>query len=229
MKLTERLAAAAALVPSGSTIADIGTDHGYLPVHVCQQGICRHAVAADVAPGPLEAAISHVRGAGLEGYIDCRLGDGLSCLRQGEVDGVVICGMGGPLMVRILDDSRDLWQSLQFAVLQPQSESGVLRQFLYDHAWHIEEETLCIDSGRLYEIMRAVPGRAEPLPAWMYEVGPMNWARRSPLLKRRIELILSKKKHVAEGLEKSRSDVQLQVRTLRQEIAAWEERLCQLQ
>ena len=99
-------------------------------------------------------------GAGLTDRIDCRLGDGLTCIQAGEVDGAVICGMGGPLMVKILQNSYEVWQSLHFAVLQPQSEAGILRRYLYQHGWHIEDERLVIDDGRFYEMMRAVPGQA---------------------------------------------------------------------
>ena len=193
MKLTARLEAAVSLIPPGSVIADIGTDHAYIPVAVCESGRCPSAIAADIVPGPLAAAVSHVRGAGLADRIDCRLGDGLTCVQKGEADGAVICGMGGPLMVKILSASYDVWQSLSFAVLQPQSEAGVLRRYLYEQGWHIEDERLVIDDGRFYEMMRAVPGRTEALPDWLYEIGPVNWQRRDKLLCRKIEILMETK------------------------------------
>ncbi len=229
MILTGRLLAAASLIPKGKTIADIGTDHGYLPVYACKQKWIPRAIAADIVPGPLQAAIAHVQGAGLAAMIECRLGDGLTCIRPGEVDGAVICGMGGPLMVRILQQSPVVWKSMQFLILQPQSHTGVLRHFLYTQNWHVEEETILMDDGRLYELMRAVPGKAEPLPEWMYEVGPINWQRKNPLLLRKIQLLVEQKTRICQGLKKSRGDKSQQIQMLEDEITSWEDKKCQLQ
>lgn len=229
MILTGRLLAAASLIPQGRTIADIGTDHGYLPVYACEQKRIPRAIAADIVSGPLQAAIAHVQGAGLADVIECRLGDGLTCIQPGEVDGAVICGMGGPLMVRILQQSPAVWKSMQFLILQPQSHSGVLRHFLYTQGWHIEEETLLVDDGRLYELMRAVPGKAELLPDWMYEVGPINWQRKNPLLRRKIQLLVEQKMRICQGLKKSCDDKSQQIRMLEDEITSWEDKTCQLQ
>ncbi|MGN0947716.1 class I SAM-dependent methyltransferase [uncultured Megasphaera sp.] len=229
MKLTARLEAAVSLIPPGSVIADIGTDHAYIPVAVCESGRCPSAIAADIVPGPLAAAVSHVRGAGLADRIDCRLGDGLTCVQKGEADGAVICGMGGPLMVKILSASYDVWQSLSFAVLQPQSEAGVLRRYLYEQGWHIEDERLVIDDGRFYEMMRAVPGRTEALPDWLYEIGPVNWQRRDKLLCRKIEILMETKGRILTGLKKSRKDVRARIEALEKELHFWRNVLCQLQ
>lgn len=228
MKLTARLAAAVSLIPKGSIIADIGTDHAYIPVYVCSEGICPRAIAADIGRGPLMAAAAHVRGSGLTAKIDCRLGDGLTCLEPGEADGAVLCGMGGPLMVRILSQSYALWQSLQFVVLQPQSEAGLLRRYLYEQGWHIEAEKLVIDDHRFYELLRAVPGKAAALPDWQYEIGPLNWQHRDPLLKRKIGLLLDKKKHILQGLSKSHGDVAAKMQELIKEIQFWSDLSCQL-
>lgn len=221
MKLTDRLAAAVSLIPQGAVIADIGTDHAYIPVAVCESGQCPSAIAADIVPGPLAAAVAHVRGAGLTDRIDCRLGDGLTCVEAGEVDGAVICGMGGPLMVRILQTSYEVWQSLKFVVLQPQSDAGSLRRYLYEHGWHIEDERLVIDDGRLYELMRAVPGKAEALPDWLYDIGPVNWQRRDSLLGRKIDILMETKGHILEGLKKSRKDVHERIEKIESELRFW--------
>lgn len=236
MKLTDRLAAAVSLIPQGAVIADIGTDHAYIPVSVCESGHCPSAIAADIVPGPLAAAVAHVRGAGLTDRIDCRLGDGLTCVKAGEVDGAVICGMGGPLMVRILQTSYAVWQSLKFVVLQPQSDAGALRRYLYEHGWHIEDERLVIDDGRLYELMRAVPGQAGALPGqagalpdWIYDIGPVNWQRRDPLLGRKIDILMETKGHILEGLKKSRKDVHERMEKIESELRFWRELKWQLQ
>ena len=229
MKLSGRLAAAASLIPKHTVIADIGTDHGYIPVYMCQEGRCPKAIAADIVPGPLQAAVTHVRQSGLADRIDCRLGDGLTCIRPGEADGAVICGMGGPLMVRILQASPGVWQEMDFLVLQPQSDSGAVRQYLYEAGWHIEAEEMLVEDGRLYEMMRAVPGR-EAMPApWLCDIGPVNWQRKHPLLVRKIESLIGKKEHIRAGWTKSRSDMSAQIQALDEEIRHWREIIWQLQ
>ena len=229
MQLTPRLEAAVSLIPKGSVIADIGTDHAYIPVYTCETGWCPSAIAADIVPGPLAAARAHVEGAGLQDRIDCRLGDGLTCVESGEADGAVICGMGGSLMIKILQQSYDVWQSFDFVVLQPQSDSGDLRRYLYEKDWHIEDERLVIDDGRLYELLRAVPGKAEALPEWQYELGPVNWQRRNPLLSRKIEILMETKGRILAGLKKSRRDLHVQIEAMEKELSFWRVLKCQLQ
>ena len=229
MKLSGRLAAAASLIPNHKVIADIGTDHGYIPVYMCQEGHCPKAIAADIMPGPLQAAVTHVRQSGLADRIDCRLGDGLTCIQTGEADGAVICGMGGPLIVSILQASPVVWQEMEFLVLQPQSDSGAVRQYLYEAGWHIEAEEMLVEDGRLYEMMRAVPGR-EAMPApWLCDIGPVNWRRKHPLLVRKIESLIGKKEHIRAGWTKSRSDMSAQIQALDEEIRHWREIIWQLQ
>ena len=229
MKLSGRLAAAASLIPNHKVIADIGTDHGYIPVYMCQEGHCPKAIAADIMPGPLQAAVTHVRQSGLADRIDCRLGDGLTCIQTGEADGAVICGMGGPLIVSILQASPGVWQEMEFLVLQPQSDSGAVRKYLYEAGWHIEAEEMLVEDGRLYEMMRAVPGR-EAMPApWLCDIGPVNWQRKHPLLVRKIESLIGKKEHIRAGWTKSRSDMSVQIQALDEEIRHWREIIWQLQ
>lgn len=229
MKLTARLQAVADCIPHGTVFADIGTDHAYIPVYMCSEGYAPQVIAADIGAGPLLAAQSHVAGAGLAQCIDCRLGDGLSCIAPGEAAGAVICGMGGMLIVRILTQSPSVWENMEFLVLQPQSDSAAVRRFLYGRGWHLDRETLVMDDGRLYEIMRAVPGGAERLPDWQYEIGPLNWSHQEPLLAEKINAIIHKKERIIQGLRKSRKDKEQEMLRLETEIQEWRDRLCRLQ
>ena len=106
MKLSKRLETIASFVPEGSRIADIGTDHGYIPIHLVQEGKAKHASAMDVRKGPLLRAQSHIQEAGLIDAIEVRLSDGLLKLEKDEADCVVIAGMGGELMIPILEEGR---------------------------------------------------------------------------------------------------------------------------
>lgn len=119
MKLTERLEKVASLVPKSTSMADIGTDHGYLPLALLEEGKVERAIACDINRGPLERAREHIISLGREKDIALRLGGGLSVLEKGEVDGVVIAGMGGLMMRDILEADIDKAQALHWLVLQP--------------------------------------------------------------------------------------------------------------
>lgn len=122
MKLSKRLETIASFIPEGSKVADIGTDHGYIPIHLVQEGKATHAIAMDVRTGPLCRAQSHIAEAGLSDMIEVRLSDGLLKLEKDEADCVVIAGMGGELMIHILEEGRHLWDYIPNWVLSPQSE-----------------------------------------------------------------------------------------------------------
>ena len=119
MKLSKRLELVASFVPEGSRIADIGTDHGYIPIFLTEKGICQSALAMDVREGPLSRAREHIREKNLEDRIQVRLGDGLKELRPGEADTVVIAGMGGQLVIHILEEGRHMWDSVKTWILSP--------------------------------------------------------------------------------------------------------------
>ena len=156
MKLSKRLETIASFVPEGSRIADIGTDHGYIPIHLVQEGKAKHAIAMDVRTGPLLRAQSHIQEAGLIDAIDVRLSDGLLKLEKDEADCVVIAGMGGELMIHILEEGRHLWDHIPCWVLSPQSELHKMRRFLMEQAFFIEQETMIKEDGKFYVVMRAV-------------------------------------------------------------------------
>lgn len=156
MKLSKRLETIASFVPEGSRIADIGTDHGYIPIHLVQEGKAKHAIAMDVRTGPLLRAHSHIQEANLSDAIEVRLSDGLLKLEKDEADCVVIAGMGGELMIHILEEGRCLWDHIPCWVLSPQSELHKMRRFLMEQAFFIEQETMIKEDGKYYVVMRAV-------------------------------------------------------------------------
>lgn len=153
MKLSRRLETIASFVPEGSRVADIGTDHGYIPIHLVQEGKAKHAIAMDVREGPLLRARAHIQEAGLQNYVEVRLSDGLLKLEQNETDCVVIAGMGGELMIHILEEGRDLWESISCWVLSPHSELDKVRRFLEEEAFFIWRETMIKEEGKYYSVM----------------------------------------------------------------------------
>ncbi len=155
MHLDKRLAAVAALVRPGSRLADIGTDHAYLPVHLVQTGVCPCAIASDIGAGPLEAARHTVTAAGLTDCISLRLGDGLSTVQTGEVEDIAIAGMGGETMVAILETAPLVKDPALRLILQPMTRGEELRRWLMTNGFTILEEHLVQDKHHLYPVMAA--------------------------------------------------------------------------
>lgn len=204
MENKTRLAAVAELVPPCKRIADIGTDHAYLPIELIKTGKVAKAVAADIGRGPLQAAREHVEGAGLTAQISCRLGNGLQVLRPGEVDGIIMAGMGGPLMVDILAAAPAVVERLRFMVLQPMTKSGRVRRYLQRSGWHVERESLALESDVLYQIIYALPGADESTYTDLeYEVGPRLRESKAPLLALHYERLLAEKKYIVAQLQAS--------------------------
>ena len=122
MELSKRLYAVASLVTEGASVADIGTDHGYIPIYLMKEGIASKVIALDINKGPLERARLHIVGNGLKGQIETRLSDGLCKVMPGEVDTMIAAGMGGALVIKILTEGKKVVDSLTACILQPQSE-----------------------------------------------------------------------------------------------------------
>ena len=158
MVLSERLLAVSSLVTEGSRLADIGTDHGFVPIFLVESGRIPSAVAMDVNAGPLERAREHIALHALEEKIVTRLSDGLDALGKEEADTVLIAGMGGALTVRILDRRRDLPAQVKELVLQPQSEIALVRRYLERSGWKIVREKMVREDGKYYPMMRCIPG-----------------------------------------------------------------------
>ncbi len=172
-------------------LADVGTDHAYVPVYLLQKGVVQSALAMDVGRGPLERATETIRKYHLEDKIKTRLSDGLSKLSPGEVDSVVIAGMGGSLMRRLLENSPEVAGQLKELILQPQSEIFLVREYLRISGWRIVEEEMLVDAGKYYTLMKALPitdsEKSEKLPDKDYRLedvyGPVLLREKHPVLR----------------------------------------------
>ena len=153
--LDKRLSAVAALVRPGSRLADIGTDHAYLPVHLVQSGVCPSAIASDIGAGPLDAACRTVTENGLTSEIALRLGNGLATVSAGEVEDIAIAGMGGETIVMILEAAPWVKNKDIRLIVQPMTRAEDLRRWLLTHGFTILEEHLIIDGRHLYPVMAA--------------------------------------------------------------------------
>lgn len=157
IQLSERLRAAADMVSPGYRIADVGTDHGYLPIWLLLNEIVPSAIGMDINHSPLSRAKDNSIAAGVSGEMELRLSDGLSALKPGEADVITICGMGGPLICRILAAGQDIAKSAKELILSPQSDIPAVRIFLRTNGYQITDENMVCDGGKYYVIMKAVP------------------------------------------------------------------------
>ena len=184
MELSKRLNAVAGLVTEGASVADIGTDHGYVPIYLVKNKIASKVIAMDINRGPLERARMHIIGHGLKGQIETRLSDGLKKVNPGEVDGMIAAGMGGALVIKILEDSREVVDSLAFAVLQPQSEISKVRKYLHDHGLVIVDEDMVEEDGKFYPMMKVVHGEVEKYEEYEYIYGKKLLEKKHPVLQK---------------------------------------------
>ena len=148
LKLTNRLLKIASLVSENKRLADIGTDHGYIPVYLLNEGKINFAILADINKGPLENARS-------EDKVDLRLGSGIEVLKKGEVDEVIIAGMGGILIGELLEANKEVAHSVDKLILQPMQAQEELRQYLLNNGYEILDECLEKEDFRIYEIIVA--------------------------------------------------------------------------
>lgn len=157
MELSKRLQTVANAVTPGSRVADVGTDHGYVPIYLVERGLCPGAIAMDVNEGPLARAEEHIRAEGLSDRIQTRKSDGLAALAPEETDAVVIAGMGGALMCRILQDATAFLEAGRELILQPQSEWFKVRRLLSASGYRITQEWFLEEEGKYYVVIKAGP------------------------------------------------------------------------
>lgn len=172
MLLSKRLFAVAGLVTPGLRLADVGTDHGYIPLWLIEEGIVPSAIAMDVNEGPLERARENIKSHGLEEKIQTRLSDGVQALEPGEAQSLVIAGMGGSLVIRILQEGPAVLEAAEEVILQPQSDIWKVRRFLAETGYRIAEERMVMEDGKFYPMMRAVHGDSGEMSDIDYLYGP---------------------------------------------------------
>jgi tRNA (adenine22-N1)-methyltransferase len=151
--LTERLKKIASLVSQGSIIADIGTDHGYLPAYLLKKGIVKKAILSDVSKGSLEKGRTWMQKNNLTEKAEFRLGSGINILNENEVDEIIIAGMGGILISEILEGKKEILNSVKKIILQPMQNPEILRKYLYKNRYEFISEHLVKEDFRIYEII----------------------------------------------------------------------------
>lgn len=210
MALSKRLEQVATMIPPCQTVADVGTDHGFLAVALIEKEIAGRVIAIDVNRGPLESAKRFVKERRLEDHIECRLGDGLAVTTAGEIDCAIICGMGGELMQHIISVGPEL---LQTYVVQPQSHREELKKFLVAQGYGITDEQ-CLQEGKQYYdiwvVERGVTSVYNSLPSdsILWEYGALLKTQRSPVWVDHIQRRISTLQSIAIHMREAATDTQ---------------------
>ncbi len=223
IKISKRLHALADMITEGSVLADVGTDHGYVPIYLLQTDKIPGAIAMDIGKGPLLRAKEHVEAFGLGDYITLRLSDGVSALSAGEAASVLIAGMGGGVMLHILEEGEEVIASAKELILQPQSEIERVRKYLYQKEYIIDREDMVFEEGKYYPMMHICLGRRkQKIPVcsgeeWqiIYRYGEKLLQEKNPILHQYLlyrigqyeKILLNLSKQQKETAEKRRAEI----------------------
>ncbi|WP_164216138.1 class I SAM-dependent methyltransferase [Virgibacillus sp. YIM 98842] len=205
INLSNRLKIAASFLPEGSIFADIGSDHAYLPCYVCLGDKSAKAIAGEINEGPYSNAVQTVKKYNLEQRIDVRLGNGLEILRKGEINHLVITGMGGALIRSILETGTDKLMKVNKIIAQPNNESRTLRRWLTAHSFTIIDEEIMEENGHIYEIIVAARiGNRQNLTEKALLFGPVLMKKQSDIFIKKWNFEHKKYKHVIEEMKKAK-------------------------
>ncbi|AKS08955.1 tRNA (adenine(22)-N(1))-methyltransferase [Pseudomonas trivialis] len=220
--LSMRLERVGANVPTGARLADIGSDHGYLPVALMRRGLIASAVAGEVAATPFRAAQRTVRDNGLEQHITVRLADGLAAIEPRDgITAISICGMGGETIRDILENGKPYLSGQERLILQPNGGEQPLRQWLMENGYSILSEELLRENRFYYEII--VAERAGPVAytAEQLYFGPLQMHARSPVFLAKWQRMLLQKQKTLASLEHARQAVPEETRQEISQQARW--------
>ena len=219
VELTPRLRALADLVCQGARLADVGTDHAYLPVWLLLQGRIDRAIAADLREGPLSRARETARQYSVEDRISFRLCDGLTAVGEDEADTISIAGMGGDTIAAILGAAP--WTRSKTLLLQPMTAFPNLRQWLQSNAYRIVEERIAREGSRLYSVWTVTGGTMPPLTPAELWAGAQRAS--DPLRAAYLEMMVGKVKRALAGQLASRQRSEAQIQTLSEVLRGLEE------
>lgn len=220
MELSKRLQAIADLVTEGFVVADIGTDHGYIPIYLTKAKKNSRVIAMDINEGPLERAKEHIQKEHQEMYIETRLSDGLQALYPGEVESVIIAGMGGGLIIKILEEYKDVTDSIKEFILQPQSEIMKVRTFLNEKGFVIIAEKMVFEEGKFYPMMKLKKGISKVYTQEELRYGELLLKQKHPVLRLFLEKEIETKERVLSELcMRQGSHVVKRTQELREEVS----------
>jgi len=206
LNLTPRLKIIADSIQGFETLADIGSDHAYLPIYLVKNGRVKIVIATDVNSGPAEISRKRIKNHGLEPKVSVREGNGLRVINPGEAEVIVIAGMGGILIGDILDKGIDVAKSAKLLILQPMRDSEKVRKWLLEHGFDIIDEELVKDQDKIYEVIWSQPGEEAGEVKGPLFIGEKIIKKKHPLLEEFIYRRVKELEKVMIALEAMDSD-----------------------
>jgi tRNA (adenine22-N1)-methyltransferase len=201
--LSFRLKAIVSMVPETETVADIGCDHGKVAVWLLKNGIAKYAVCGDLSGRSLDKARKLAASKGLGDAVSLREGSGFDVLNKGEAQTAVVAGMGGELITSILEQGKDkLPDSL---VLSCNKGSGVMRKWLSENGFVIEDEDIVLENRHYYPVIRAIRGESKQLNELELEFGPVLLQKKPKLLKYYVNHRIDQTKSIRAKLQKTKA------------------------
>lgn len=205
MQISNRLKLVISFVSPCGAVADIGTDHAYVPIELVKSGIVKRAYAMDIHTGPLERAEEHIKAEKLSEFIEVRQSDGLDNLGENEADSIIIAGMGGELTVNILERGKKILETVKELILSPHSEVFLVRKYLIKNGYEIVKEKMICDAGKYYTVIRAVKAHKSCEKEYEDEIyylyGKLLIEERDSVLREYLVWKRRKKEQVLAGLE----------------------------
>lgn len=219
LNLKGRLKLIADKVPKCNVLADIGTDHAYIPIFLVQNGVCQKAIASDIKIGPVKMASNNISLYKLSEKIETRLGNGLDTIEINEADSIIIAGMGGTLLTELLEANKQKAVSTNALVLQPMNDLHVLRKWLYDNAFEIYDEEMVAEGPKMYCVMSAkYSGNKKKYSDFELHVGKSLIEKKDPLLNPYCRMKVKQIDRVLEQLEEMKENDVLKSQYIRQKI-----------
>lgn len=230
MELSKRLIKIISHVDNCTSIADIGTDHGYIPIYLVKNKICQRAVASDINKGPIEKAITNVRFEGLSKEIKCVLAPGLKSVAKKEVNGVIIAGIGGNLTRDIILEDIEKVKLYDFLILQPAQNPEVLREYLYNNDFEIITEDLILDEGKFYELFKVKYNKnSEKINVTdelFYEISPVLLKNKHPLIEEYIKSKIERYENILSYIKEDTDLAKEKKESLKDKISKLREMIC---
>lgn len=205
-KLSQRLEAVVRYIPKGYRLADIGSDHAYLPCHAVKTGVTPFVVAGEVVEGPYQSAKQQVEMEGLTGQIVVRKGNGLDVIEAGEVDCITIAGMGGALIASILESGKEKLSLTKRLILQPNISAITIRNWLLLNGWELIAEEIVEEDDKIYEILVAEQGDPNKPYRELQKgllLGPFLMEEKSPVFQKKWQAELMNWQRILAQLEKA--------------------------
>ncbi|WLR43971.1 tRNA (adenine(22)-N(1))-methyltransferase TrmK [Bacillus carboniphilus] len=210
LNLSKRLKTVASFIPKGAVLADIGSDHAYLPCYAIIHKTASFAIAGEVSEGPFSSALNQVRECELDDFISVRKGDGLEVINS-SVTCITVAGMGGELIKSILENGKEKLTNVKTLILQPNIHAIIIRKWLLNQGWELKNEVIIEEDGKIYEILVAEKGDSyEPYNPSIFEeqllLGPFLMAKKEPVFMKKWLLEQDHLEKVLKQMEMAKQD-----------------------